>query len=203
MQILQCVILVACTVIVSSMSYAKERKTETPDIEVLETAQKAAQTLQYFNENDVLDNFLYMPPPVDFTATNINMTPQINLGRGRTLACEALLCAVGVLITESRPKCLRVLRDWSIYLATLSIFRSTPKCPSVNASGHVTGYNEMTCEAIQDVEMRNLCLEANNLRPAPVVPPRDPCDHLEGFEREICLVEQCRIRNPNQVCQIQ
>tara|TARA_B110000211_G_C14046379_1_gene539155 strand:- start:747 stop:1352 length:606 start_codon:yes stop_codon:yes gene_type:complete len=196
------VIAIFCVVAVFSNHAVAEETT--PDIETLKRAQEAAQTLMLSDEMRVLQYFPELPPlPLDIKVTHANYTPpQINLGRGRSLACSALLCAVGIAIPESHSECVQVLRDWAIYLATLSWFRSTPKCPIINAQGTVTGYNEVSCDSIQDVNMRQTCYDANNQRPRPPIPPRNPCDHLTGLEYELCRIEQCNSQNNEQFCQI-
>ena len=96
----------------------------------------------------------------------------VNLNRGQGLACEAILCAVGIAIPESHSECRRVLRDWTIYLATLGPFRRKPRCPRVNDVGNVYEEIEMICDTIVDIDMRAEC-HAATTPPGPV-----PCDEL-------------------------
>lgn len=95
-----------------------------------------------------------------FLGLGFGQAKAIDLGKGETLACEAILCAVGIAIPESHSECKKVLTEWSLYLATLGPFSSKPKCPSADAGGNITGWQEMKCETIQDTEMRQKCLDA-------------------------------------------
>jgi hypothetical protein len=104
------------------------------------------------------------------------------------LACEALLCAVGIAIPASHDKCREVLIDWSIYLGTLGFFKKPPSCPQEDANGKTVGYSDVDCNQIQDVELKQMCLDARR-------PPSDnECSGLPADEREVC---ECEKRNRN------
>lgn len=111
------------------------------------------------------------------------------------LACEALICSVGIAIPASHDKCREVLTDWSIYLATLGFFSSPPKCPKTDAKGIVVGYEEMNCNLIQDAEAKQMCLESQSREPA-------RCSTLPPFQREMCECRERNRRNPAVSCQI-
>lgn len=87
----------------------------------------------------------------------------VNLNNGKGLACEAILCAVGIAIPASHSKCKDVLKKWSIYLATHP-WDSTPKCPKINAESEVVGHILMDCDDINDNDTRQQCLNAENER---------------------------------------
>lgn len=89
-----------------------------------------------------------------------NSAHAVKLKKGEGLACEAILCAVGIAIPESHSECRKVLTEWSLYLATLGPFRSSPKCPKKDSANNIIGYTEMDCKTIQDPEMKKMCLEA-------------------------------------------
>ncbi|MCG7556083.1 hypothetical protein [Pseudoalteromonas sp. Of11M-6] len=104
-----------------------------------------------------------------FSASLIfNSTPTLALSKGQGLACEAILCAVGIAIPESHNECRKVLTEWSIYLATLGFFRSKPKCPKKDPQDVVTGLESMECSSINNSELRNLCYQSNQ--------PEQNCD---------------------------
>lgn len=113
------------------------------------------------------------------------------------LACEALLCAVGIAIPASHDKCREVLIDWSIYLGTLGFFKKPPSCPQEDANGLTVGYSDVDCNLIQDIELRQMCLDAR--RP----PSDDECSGLEFDDRAEC---ECNKRNrkggDRQICHI-
>lgn len=124
----------------------------------------------------------------------------VNLSRGQGLACEAILCAVGIAIPESHNECRRVLFDWSVHLATLGPFRSKPKCPRVNDVGSVVAEVEMICSTIVDPDARAQC-------DAATAPPGDYiCEELTTPEDRFNCENQCDTGGINadgrQVCQI-
>lgn len=85
----------------------------------------------------------------------------INLSKGKGLACEAILCAIGIAIPASHSECKTVLKNWSLYLISHP-WDSTPKCPKTDAQSNIVGYIEMKCESIQDLELKNQCIAATN-----------------------------------------
>ncbi|MBS0044834.1 hypothetical protein KFE26_21440 [Shewanella sp. M16] len=101
------------------------------------------------------------------------------------LACEAILCAVGIAIPASHNECRKVLIDWNTYLATLGFFSKPPKCPKTDATGMVIGYEEMDCDLIQDAQARQMCHDS-------IKPPATGCAALEPEFREQC---ECQERN--------
>ncbi len=117
-----------------------------------------------------------------------NQANAADLSSKSKLACEALICAVGIAIPASHDKCREVLTDWSIYLATLGFFSSPPKCPKTDANGLIIGYEEMDCNLIQDTQARQMCLDAQG--------DTEPvgCAALPPEERQLC---DCRERNRN------
>tara|TARA_Y100000782_G_scaffold115267_1_gene156491 strand:- start:1229 stop:1531 length:303 start_codon:yes stop_codon:yes gene_type:complete len=75
----------------------------------------------------------------------------INLSGNEKLACEYALCVpIGLLISESRDKCLRVERRWKLYVATLGPFKSPPKCPLINANGDKVGTVDDVCQGNEE-----------------------------------------------------
>jgi hypothetical protein len=127
----------------------------------------------------------------------------VNLSKGQSLACGAILCGVGIVIPESRSECTKVLRDWSIYVATLGPFRSKPRCPILDKAGATAGYNAMECSRISDPAYRQMCEEANNTKPAPGF---HQCNQItDGFARFECensCDDRYRGRDGGIVCQI-
>ena len=124
----------------------------------------------------------------------------IDLSGGKGLACEALVCAVGIAIPESHAKCQEVLTRWSIYLATLSPFSGKPKCPKVNSEGATYGETEMHCSSIADSAARMQCESAT-------LPPGDYiCDEITNPGERFNCENQCDSGFFNgdgrQVCQI-
>lgn len=122
------------------------------------------------------------------------------LKKGQALACEAIVCAVGIAIPESHAECSRKLAEWSVYLALLGPFASKPKCPKKDASDNVTGYSEMRCDMIQDSNSRNDCEIAS-------APPEN-CDEYIGTpgweecEQYMCANVHQNNGNP-ELCQVQ
>jgi len=110
----------------------------------------------------------------------------VELGKHEAQACEAILCAVGIVIPASHDKCRQVLTDWSIYLATLGPFRKPPKCPMSDDDGKAIGEMDMDCKTIQDPELRQVCLDASSL------PPVNECSGLMPLERAAC---ECRLEH--------
>lgn len=117
------------------------------------------------------------------SAGAIDVQDPINLSKGQRLACGAILCAVGIAIPESRSECTKVLRDWSIYVATLGPFKSKPKCPIVK-NGGAGGSNVMSCRSIADPEYRKMCEDADNGKPQPGYHRCD--EYTDGFQRFEC-----------------
>ena len=128
----------------------------------------------------------------------------VNLNKGQSLACGAILCGVGIALAESRSKCIKVLRDWNIYVATLGPFRSPPKCPILDRDGATAGYNAAECSAIQDLQYRQLCEESSDSKPAPGY---YQCDQLTDVNQRYECENSCdhRYKNKNgaTVCQVQ
>jgi len=113
----------------------------------------------------------------------IDIKDPVNLNKGQRLACGAILCGVGIVIPESRSECTKVLRDWSIYVATLGPFRSKPKCPIVK-NGSSASYNTMSCSSIADQEYRQMCEGADSTKPQPGYHRCD--EYTDGFQRFEC-----------------
>lgn len=84
----------------------------------------------------------------------------IKLKKKNALACEAILCAVGIAIPASHSECRKVLTEWSIYLATLGPFTSKPKCPRIDKNEVIISWEEMKCSSIQDADLRKICEDA-------------------------------------------
>lgn len=103
-----------------------------------------------------------------FILTFTSFSNAVNLNSGKGLACEAILCAVGIAIPASHSKCRQVLTDWSLYLASHP-WDSAPRCPRTDAQSNIVGYSEMKCETIQDDFAQQQCFAAtgryNNCRP--------------------------------------
>ncbi len=112
------------------------------------------------------------------------------LGGGKGLACEAIICAIGVAIPESHAKCTQVLTEWSIYLATLGPFSSKPKCPKKDSDNNTIGYLEMDCNAIQHPELKQQCLNAQRL-------PNDCSGYLGTPEYPRCEFDRCNRKRRN------
>ncbi len=114
----------------------------------------------------------------------------VQLKKGQGLACEMILCAVGIVIPESHSECRRVIRDWTIYMATLGPFKRRPRCPIVDANNVPTGNEELVqCSAIQSPTERNQCYAADQ-------PPRGvyDCDsYADSDERSACYAS-CSVR---------
>jgi hypothetical protein len=129
--------------------------------------------------------------------------------RDEELVCSMLLCSVGLLIDESRPKCLKIQREYAIYLATLGFWDKPPKCKSrdmdCNKTGKaskapippdictdpvtmetdaecVKGKNiaDFDCDDIKEVDLQNECFV--NLAKI-----NNACDELSGEEKDKCL----------------
>lgn len=121
----------------------------------------------------------------------------IDLKKGQTLSCSAIVCAVGIAIPASHNKCRKVLTEWSIFVATLGIFQSKPKCPRVDNKGVVTGYDEMTCSSIQDATLRKTCEDASNTGGD----PRD-CGTFDTPKERIECLRECE-ENGERICSIE
>lgn len=101
------------------------------------------------------------------------------LGKGQRLACQAIMCSIGIAIPESHNECRKVLTEWSVYAALLGPFASKPKCPKVDENQNVVGEQEVRCDDIQDDVARQQCHEATD------VP--DDCSRInDPLQRELC-----------------
>ncbi|MDP5209853.1 hypothetical protein [Microbulbifer sp. 2205BS26-8] len=72
------------------------------------------------------------------------------------LVCEALMCSVGIFIPASHSECVKVQRDFAIYLATLGFWEDPPKCKN----------RDMNCQSTGNANTRSANLPAatcNNL----------------------------------------
>ncbi|WP_299496377.1 hypothetical protein [uncultured Shewanella sp.] len=121
-----------------------------------------------------------------------NNSYALDLSSKSKLACEALLCAVGIAIPDSHDECREILIDWNIYLATLGFFSSPPSCPKTDATGLVVGFAEMNCNLIQDTSLRTECLNARKKPPVNQcegLPPqqRARCECTQGGRSNVCL----------------
>lgn len=57
-----------------------------------------------------------------------------------TLMCEALMCnPIGLVIKESRSKCLKINRKVAIYKAKLGFFKKPPKCKKRDKNCNIIG----------------------------------------------------------------
>ena len=129
-------------------------------------------------------------------AATLIFTNNSHAGDKSELACEAILCAVGIAIPASHDKCREVLIDWSVYLSTLGFFSSPPKCPKTDATGMVVGWLEMDCNLIQDQELRLMCLNARK--------KERNCNTLPPWDRQICECEEYNRRHGHhdRTCQL-
>ncbi|MFY8352935.1 hypothetical protein AAEU29_20515 [Pseudoalteromonas sp. SSM20] len=123
------------------------------------------------------------------------------LSKGQKYACEARVCAIGIAIPESHAECQAALTRWSLYLATIGPFGIKPKCPRKNANDEIVGYDDMTCDSINDSNHRQEC---NNATAIP-----DNCDQYdigshewERCERYMCSNKHQQNGNP-ELCQVQ
>lgn len=107
----------------------------------------------------------------------------VKLKKGQGLACEMILCAVGIVIPESHSECKKVITEWTIYVATLGPFKKKPKCPMVDPNNVPTGAEQAaSCSAIKSAPERNECLAAE-------APPRGVYDcgsYSDPEERAEC-----------------
>ena len=55
------------------------------------------------------------------------------------LVCSVIMCVPGLLISESRPKCLQINRRFAIYLATLGFWKKPPSCKMRDLNCNVIG----------------------------------------------------------------
>lgn len=101
------------------------------------------------------------------------------LGKGQRLACEAIMCAIGIAIPESHNECRKVLIEWSAYSALLGPFASKPKCPKVDENQNVVGEQEVRCDDIQDAMARQQCHEATDV-------PEDCSRITDRRQRMLC-----------------
>lgn len=96
------------------------------------------------------------------------------------LVCEVVLCnPIGLVISESRSKCMKVNRRFAIYLATLGFWDKPPKCKLRNAQCQKTGNagSDATlapsfCEELPDRESQLACLV--NSGNGHLIPPDRP-----------------------------
>lgn len=114
-----------------------------------------------------------------------------DLSSKETLACEALICAVGIAIPESHSECKKVLTKFAAYLATLGFFSSKPRCPKVAEDGVSIDWHDVDCDEIQDAAMAKLCRDASN-------PPPDSCADLTDPQEIIACETRCNNNGPGQ-----
>ncbi len=108
------------------------------------------------------------------------------IGKAETLVCSAIMCSVGILIAESRPKCIQVNRKFAIYLATLGFWSKPPSCKSRDENCNVTGkatakVDPKSCEALGSPADIIKCKAAGGIGV-----PVDDCSVFEGKEKTQC-----------------
>lgn len=116
-----------------------------------------------------------------------------DLSSKETLACEALICAVGIAIPESHNECRKVLTKFAAYLATLGIFSSKPRCPKVAEDGVSIEWHDVNCDEIQNAELAQMCRDA-----AGETPPIDSCADLTDPQEIIACETRCNNNGPGQ-----
>jgi hypothetical protein len=108
------------------------------------------------------------------------------IGKAETLVCSVIMCGPGLLIAESRPKCLKINRKFAMYLATLGFWSKPPSCKSRDANCNVTGkatakVDPSSCEALDDPNDIATCLAAGGFGTIP-----DDCDKFTNVQKFEC-----------------
>lgn len=82
------------------------------------------------------------------------------------LVCEVVMCnPIGLAIPASHNECMRVNREFAIYLATLGPFKKPPKCKNRdqncnvvgNASGDAAQLPPSFCDELKSEQQRESC----------------------------------------------
>ena len=107
--------------------------------------------------------------------------------------CEFIMCnPVGLLIPESRSKCLSVNRTFAIYLATLGFLRDPPSCKTRDQQCNIVGTIEQGetvdatfCETNLEHQVHiDACLASIGLA------TDEYCDSFTGTQRDLCFASQ-------------
>jgi hypothetical protein len=128
-----------------------------------------------------------------FTSNNVKAEePEIQecpMGSAETLVCEAVLCSVGLLIAESRPKCIQVTKKFTIYLATLGFWSKPPSCKQRDQNCNVTGKGTTASIDIDECGELDNEEDQNNCRAAAGEVTQEYCDTFTGADKLACEEE--------------
>lgn len=91
------------------------------------------------------------------------------ISRAEKLVCSVVLCnPLGLAIAESRTECLKINRDYAIYLATLGFWKKPPRCQARDENCNRTGrastaqMRPENCLDAGDRKKQNACMIALN-----------------------------------------
>lgn len=111
------------------------------------------------------------------------------------LVCSVVLCnPIGLAINESRNDCLKVNRDFAIYLATLGFWDHPPKCKMRDMNCNKVG------TAKKGVVAPSVCIDPNtgamDLSCAKGVNVNNAsCDELSGAAQQSCYLDLAKANN--------
>jgi hypothetical protein len=109
-----------------------------------------------------------------------------NIKSDEELVCSVVMCSVGLAISESRDECLKVNRDFAIYLATLGFWDKPPKCRMRDESCKKVGkattasLSPEQCVELPTEDKQSACLAALGAA------PDGYCDKFSGAEKIGC-----------------
>jgi len=125
-----------------------------------------------------------------FTQKSIAIEPQgCPIPSDEKLVCSVIMCVPGLLISESRSKCIQINRKFAIYLATLGFWSKPPKCKMRDLNCESTGnassaeIDASYCDELETEAEQNSCRAALG---EPV--NEDYCDSFSGDERDACEI---------------
>jgi hypothetical protein len=124
-----------------------------------------------------------------FISTKSSASEEIKecpMGSAETLVCEVVLCSVGLAIAESRPKCLKVTKKFSIYLATLGFWSKPPSCRSRDQNCNTTGKAKKAEIDINACEALPSETEINSCKAGAGEITQEYCDTFSGADKLAC-----------------
>lgn len=111
------------------------------------------------------------------------------------LVCSVVLCnPIGLLIDESRNDCLKINRDFAIYLATLGFWDNPPKCKMRDMNCNKVGTAKKgivatsVCIDPDTGTMDVSCAKGVNVNNA-------GCDELSGAAQQSCYLDLAKANN--------
>ena len=115
-----------------------------------------------------------------FAATEFQSCP---MPSDEKLVCAVVMCVPGLLISESRPKCLAINKKFAVYLATLGFWKKPPNCKMRDLNCTIIGEAKTPNVDVSFCNALSLVTEQNSCKAALGQSEKSYCDTFTDNEK--------------------